>query len=218
MRREERVTVQGPVKEQQPDGMSQRGSRNHSSPRVLAGVAKKLGMCGLKPAPKGAGFFARGRGKHLFSLNLRMPCAATVCVSLAAVSTNVQGTFDQFVTHVSGGSCGPYLTRHIFATCCSMVSQAEVSVGRQSSSAVVMSSALVRIGCHATCRRPFARPISRCSLGIAHSPQLTTTVCSNHAMEPGSRSGGWLLSLWPNVKAFRTLWGSKDGQEIGLKQ
>ena len=27
MRREERVTVQGPVKEQQPDGMSHRGSR-----------------------------------------------------------------------------------------------------------------------------------------------------------------------------------------------
>ena len=27
MRREERVTVQGPVKEQQPDGMSHRGSK-----------------------------------------------------------------------------------------------------------------------------------------------------------------------------------------------
>ena len=27
MRREERVTVQGPVKEQQPDGMSHRGGR-----------------------------------------------------------------------------------------------------------------------------------------------------------------------------------------------
>ena len=28
MRREERVTVQGPVKEQQPDGMSHRGARS----------------------------------------------------------------------------------------------------------------------------------------------------------------------------------------------
>ena len=29
MRREERVTVQGPVKEQQPDGMSHRGEGSH---------------------------------------------------------------------------------------------------------------------------------------------------------------------------------------------
>ena len=38
MRREERVTVQGPVKEQQPDGMSHRGmvnGRNHLEETLL---------------------------------------------------------------------------------------------------------------------------------------------------------------------------------------
>ena len=35
MRREERVIVQGPVKEQQPDGMSHRGSRGGGDAMVL---------------------------------------------------------------------------------------------------------------------------------------------------------------------------------------
>ena len=35
MRREERVTVQGPVKEQQPDGMSHRGGRSEHVCRLL---------------------------------------------------------------------------------------------------------------------------------------------------------------------------------------
>ena len=37
MRREERVTVQGPVKEQQPDGMSHRGAGMHEKGRGLRG-------------------------------------------------------------------------------------------------------------------------------------------------------------------------------------
>ena len=35
MRREERVTVQGPVKERQPDGMSHRGGTSECVPHVI---------------------------------------------------------------------------------------------------------------------------------------------------------------------------------------
>ena len=43
MRREERVTVQGPVKEQQPDGMSHRGAIGDHSPRGCGGGASRSG-------------------------------------------------------------------------------------------------------------------------------------------------------------------------------
>ena len=43
MRREERVTVQGPVKEQQPDGMSHRGA---VSPSLLARKGRGPGALG----------------------------------------------------------------------------------------------------------------------------------------------------------------------------
>ena len=42
MRREERVTVQGPVKEQQPDGMSHRGGRGSAEARRFGGVALRI--------------------------------------------------------------------------------------------------------------------------------------------------------------------------------
>ena len=38
MRREERVTVQGPVKEQQPDGMSHRGSVSNKEGAQMDGA------------------------------------------------------------------------------------------------------------------------------------------------------------------------------------
>ena len=67
MRREERVTVQGPVKEQQPDGMSHRGvgswyaryprpSRNASCARATHGVVERRGWTAGK---------ARGGAGHL---------------------------------------------------------------------------------------------------------------------------------------------------------
>ena len=41
MRREERVTVQGPVKKHQPDGMSHRGTHKHSAhPPVWSPISK----------------------------------------------------------------------------------------------------------------------------------------------------------------------------------
>ena len=45
MRREERVTVQGPVKEQQPDGMSHRGRK------CVDGCAEVSVPCNLQPFP-----------------------------------------------------------------------------------------------------------------------------------------------------------------------
>ena len=54
MRREERVTVQGPVKEQQPDGMSHRGLRGSS-----------LGVCSLgdgRIPSRAGGYYTRGVG------------------------------------------------------------------------------------------------------------------------------------------------------------
>ena len=47
MRREERVTVQGPVKEQQPDGMSHRGENVGNSVRKGRGegAAKQFLFC-----------------------------------------------------------------------------------------------------------------------------------------------------------------------------
>ena len=53
MRREERVTVQGPVKEQQPDGMSHRG---YLPPfPCVAGGGSSRGVGGVVGAPGGGG-------------------------------------------------------------------------------------------------------------------------------------------------------------------
>ena len=47
MRREERVTVQGPVKEQQPDGMSHRGEGLPPSQCILGPPPSRLQYCGV---------------------------------------------------------------------------------------------------------------------------------------------------------------------------
>ena len=52
MRREERVTVQGPVKEQQPDGMSHGGGGGHSSPPKEGGGVWVRGSRD-RPLPRG---------------------------------------------------------------------------------------------------------------------------------------------------------------------
>ena len=62
MRREEQVTVQGPVKEQQPDGMSHRGANGQAVARSQAAPPGYLccpcslsHRCGLLPLSRGEG-------------------------------------------------------------------------------------------------------------------------------------------------------------------
>ena len=68
MRREERVTVQGPVKEQQPDGMSHRGGQQAKAWPLLERVVP----CGTQCASAPKGPFPR-RGAFLTILRFPMP-------------------------------------------------------------------------------------------------------------------------------------------------
>ena len=73
MRREERVTVQGPVKEQQPDGMSHRGGSWGGGGRWGAGGGYwQLGRGG---SPRGGGL----RATHYYHMH-----TSRVCVCLGA--------------------------------------------------------------------------------------------------------------------------------------
>ena len=55
MRREERVTVQGPVKEQQPDGMSHRGGRSRCGDDPLPPLPSRSFLRGSAPADADVG-------------------------------------------------------------------------------------------------------------------------------------------------------------------
>ena len=80
MRREERVTVQGPVKEQQPDGMSHRGGKTVAFSVTIAhiiygGALEAPTHCGPQhqqahiPAPRGISLVEGGSHFPMRSVN-----------------------------------------------------------------------------------------------------------------------------------------------------
>ena len=107
MQREEWVTVQGPVKEQQPDGMSHRGCRGHPrgrpgppmrDPRIMA-----VKQCWTADSPTAE--VPRAEGKH------RRKSTADDRLEPANEAVACQSLVDQRVEEPSGPEEGGFLPR-----------------------------------------------------------------------------------------------------------